>query len=188
MESKIVTEQLLKENDRLQKLATHDELTGIFNRRATEDIISKTMNKGGALLVCDLDNFKHINDKYGHLMGDHFLKESAKLLRYIIRQTDFLGRIGGDEFVIFAYGLRNEKELELLCRKIENRFYDQYKHERIRLSLTIGGAVYRPEDTYESLFDRADQLLLSKKEVKRLSYKHEGVEDNWLKENWWNRF
>lgn len=177
-----VIDILQKENTRLEQLASHDELTGILNRRATEKIVSETMKKGGAILVCDLDNFKHVNDKYGHLMGDEVLKQASRLLRNTIRQTDLLGRIGGDEFVIFGYGIRNDDEVNILIKKIEKRFYEEYKHERLKVSLTIGGSVYCDGDCYDSLFGRADQILLSKKEVKRRSYNIEDNVDNWQKD------
>ena len=177
-----VVSKLQEENSRLTQLATHDELTGLYNRRAVEDIISKTMDKGGALLVCDLDNFKHVNDKYGHLMGDMILKESSQLLHYIIRQSDVLGRIGGDEFVIFGYGIQNEEGIEKLIKKIEDRFFSQYKHERLKVSLTIGGAIYREGLSYNDMFEMADKILLSKKEVKRLGYKNEDDTDNWVRD------
>ena len=160
-------QQLRQENDRLLRLASHDELTGILNRRATEQRIIATMKRGGALLVCDLDRFKLINDRYGHLTGDEALKTTAKLLTYILRQSDVLGRVGGDEFVIFAYGVDSQAGVERIIEKVNSRFASHNEREPVQLNLTIGAAIFRPDDTYEALFDRADQQLIALKECKR---------------------
>ncbi len=83
---------------RLNHLATHDPLTGVRNRRGLDDVISAHRNV--ALLVCDLDNFKQVNDRYGHDLGDQVLARFGELLRELARENDTPIRLGGEEFCI----------------------------------------------------------------------------------------
>ncbi|MDD6311513.1 MAG: GGDEF domain-containing protein [Firmicutes bacterium] len=165
--------ELEQENLRLHELATRDELTGIMNRRAAQNKIIETMHKGGALFVCDLDNFKHINDRFGHLTGDHCIKMASELLRQSVRKTDVFGRIGGDEFVIFVYGISTQSEIDVVCRNIENRFVNEMQQTVYDLRISIAGSICRMGDTYDSLFDRADQKLLLIKQQKKNSFRAE---------------
>jgi diguanylate cyclase (GGDEF)-like protein/PAS domain S-box-containing protein len=91
----------------LQFLADHDHLTGLFNRRRFMQELARHIAFikryhviGGALLVCDVDNLKYVNDSFGHRVGDELLKAVASVLRDRLRDTDVLGRLGGDEFAI----------------------------------------------------------------------------------------
>lgn len=172
--------ELQQENDRLKILATHDELTGILNRRATEAAVREAMPGGGTLFVCDLDGFKQINDRCGHLVGDNCLVQTAKLLQYLIRSGDILGRIGGDEFVIFAASCSDEQAASRLQERIEGRFRSFREHENLTLGISVGGAQYQEGDTYETLFDRADQALLRIKNKRRRPGTDAGTADNWL--------
>lgn len=172
-------DQLLEEYRHFKQLANYDELTGIYNRRAVEAKITEILPQDGALLVCDLDYFKNINDKYGHLEGDECLTHAARLLRYIMRTGDIVGRIGGDEFVIFANGLQTESSIKTIVHKIEERFQLYNSSARIPLSVTIGYAFAEPGDDYKALFDRADQDLLKKKQMKHATGKGS---DDWFRD------
>ena len=100
----IKREQMLKH---LEKKADIDVLTGLFNRSACVQQINEylQMKKDtGLLLMLDLDHFKMVNDRFGHEMGDQVLMEVAKVLQGLVRSDDVLGRIGGDEFIIFYRG------------------------------------------------------------------------------------
>ena len=92
--------------ERLQHLADHDSLTDLLNRRRFEEELGREVaradryRRGGALLLMDLDNFKHVNDSHGHLWGDEVLRGAARLLGSRVRTSDVLARLGGDEFAI----------------------------------------------------------------------------------------
>lgn len=93
----------VKLNMKLERLSFEDELTGLYNRRGfihiSEQVLSNPRQSNVACLFIDLDEFKPINDKFGHEIGDEFLKIIAKRLQYCVRENDLIGRLGGDEFI-----------------------------------------------------------------------------------------
>jgi diguanylate cyclase (GGDEF)-like protein len=105
--------------ERLQELADHDPLTGVFNRRRfTEELdrsiaYSRRYGGHGAVLVIDVDHFKHINDAHGHAVGDQVLARLGALLRERVRGTDAVGRLGGDEFTVLLPRADVEQSLAL---------------------------------------------------------------------------
>jgi diguanylate cyclase (GGDEF)-like protein len=101
---------LIRAREELRFQATHDVLTGIWNRRATLDLLQREIERAGrsqgatGLLMLDLDYFKQVNDTYGHLAGDAVLREVARRIMQVIRAYDFLGRYGGEEFLVVLPG------------------------------------------------------------------------------------
>ena len=95
--------------------ADHDALTGIYNRRGGEHLISNYVANGvtGAFMLVDIDNFKHINDDYGHAAGDETLKAIAAALQKNFRETDVVMRMGGDEFMMIACEADEAKAKEI---------------------------------------------------------------------------
>lgn len=93
-----------KQIEKLQYIAEKDALTGIYNRAETEkqikEYVEQNLDAMGALFMIDTDNFKHINDTEGHMIGDIVLTEMASGMKKIMRDSDVVGRIGGDEFAI----------------------------------------------------------------------------------------
>jgi diguanylate cyclase (GGDEF)-like protein len=155
--------------DEAHSMANRDTLTGLANRRfleirVDEHILSET---SFCLLLIDLDRFKQVNDIYGHLAGDEFLRLFAARLRKHLRPDDVASRWGGDEFVVLMpCGLRDAivraKALEEALRgvysfKVEDRLV------RIHAGLTIGVAEYRKGESAEQLMARADTVLYQKK-------------------------
>jgi len=104
---------------RLKKIADHDELTGIFNRRCFNELANSALeycnktNQHVSLILFDLDNFKRINDSYGHQIGDWVLKEVITTCQHLCRKNDIIGRFGGEEFTILLPGCNEDKAAEL---------------------------------------------------------------------------
>ena len=161
--------RLRAENQRLSKLAHEDWLTGTFNRGHTQEVVNGLLKQGGGImLMIDVDRFKQINDRYGHIMGDRVLQAIAAQLRTMVFRTDVLGRIGGDEFVIFMPLQQEQRFVDERCAQIRERLRSvRVEHQDLPLSVTVAGDCSRPEDDYDILFDRVDQLLLEKKRARR---------------------
>ncbi|WP_195267031.1 diguanylate cyclase [Eubacterium sp. 1001713B170207_170306_E7] len=151
-----------KEFKKLKNEAENDVLTGIFNRKAMEDRIGTMLcnpeTRCGALCFIDVDNFKTINDSFGHLYGDEVLKRMAENLKSCALPGDAVGRIGGDEFMIFFRNYPSEEQLEQKIANICENFRRYTAGGQITGS--IGVARY-PEDGdgYGVLFSKADQAL-----------------------------
>lgn len=166
-----VLEALENENKRLSQQAELDWLTGLYNRMTVEEKVNKQLkeNAFGVLFVLDIDNFKSINDRYGHLAGDQVLQGVARILQKMVFGKDILARIGGDEFVIFMSVEPGENFIEKRCRQIKQQFLNLPGSSFIisRLSVTVCGSEYHRGDDYQSLFDRADQYLLQEKKLRK---------------------
>lgn len=160
-----------QEELRLRYQSERDGLTGLYNKAITEERIREILETGEkaschALLVLDIDAFKNINDHYGHRMGDRVLAESAARLKALFRLSDVLGRIGGDEFIVFLRELRSgsqgvEKAQEL-CGAFHQLF--QLEGQEVKVSCSVGCALF-PEDgtTFEDLYQNGDIALYEAK-------------------------
>jgi PAS domain S-box/diguanylate cyclase (GGDEF) domain len=166
-----------RELESLEYRATRDPLTGVYNKEVTIKKIDKylTAHKVGLhmLMFVDFDDFKSINDHYGHLQGDKILIYVISRIKEVFSEGEIIGRIGGDEFVVFAGDLKNiEEGLEkaaLLKKELDTNY--ESGTDSIRISASIGLAIY-PEDGlyYEQLIDRADQALYYVKEQGKNNY------------------
>jgi len=163
--------RLHEQNDELQKLATTDPLTGAFNRRAVverteaELVLSQRTGIPFSVLLLDLDHFKAINDQYGHAVGDTALKVIVATVKAELRQTDVVGRWGGEEFLIIAVQTPESGALEL-AERLRLRIAETpipAGFTNLRLSASFGIAQSGVNDTAESLIDRADQGLYQAK-------------------------
>lgn len=148
-----------------------DLLTEIWNKKAVEIRIDECLRGGGTLFLCDVNNMKQVNSRYGHLPGDECLKQTAKTLSYLIREKDILGRTGGDEFAVFMPGCENEEAALAVKQRILDRFaVSRRKEEKIILpSISIGIAVYQKGDTCGILFQRAGEMLIQEKKRWQMS-------------------
>lgn len=166
-------DQRYKELEQWKKVANTDGLTGLYNRKALEEKISEVLmnesSQQSALCFIDLDDFKQVNDGYGHPYGDELLIEIARQLKGCVRSTDITGRIGGDEFIVLLRGIKSIRDMiekaSQLCHTLGKGFkgYDY--------SVSIGIAVF-PEagKTYEELLSRADQALYCSKNAGKDQY------------------
>lgn len=166
-----VLESLKEENRRLSQQAEQDWLTGLYNRMTIEERVNRRLkaNGTGVLFVLDVDDFKSINDRYGHIAGDQVLQGIACILKNMVFRNDMVGRIGGDEFVIFMSVNPTPDFISERCRQIKQQFLDLPRSQFMvsKLSVTVCGSSYQKGDTYQCLFDRADQSLLKEKRSRR---------------------
>ncbi|PNH81457.1 sensor domain-containing diguanylate cyclase [Vibrio diazotrophicus] len=156
--------------------ATRDSLTGLANKAFFMDRVRTTLltrkksSNPSAIVICDLDGLKLINDNYGHRVGDVAIKEFANCIRRVTRELDTVARIGGDEFGIIS-PLKSNTEVEDLVRRLESEVTKQllYENKVIALKASIGYALAPQDGTeIEELIDLADQRMYS---VKREHYK-----------------
>lgn len=155
-------------NQNLESIATIDSLTGILNRRGLEDSafkmqgVCKRINLSMAVLVIDVDHFKKVNDKHGHLFGDDVLKGLAKTIADILRSGDVLGRYGGEEFFVFLPNT-NEKDAANLAERIRigvEKTLHTVNHKIIKGTVSIGVAdSVRAGYDFKGLVAAADSAL-----------------------------
>lgn len=152
----------------LENLAATDMLTGLTNRRGFYEAFERELDrarrnqaKGGLLIMIDLDNFKTINDTYGHAAGDEALKLVAKTLDGAVRKMDLAGRLGGDEFVLLfsnADLLGAVDRAQQLAMRL-NSLTLRYRGEKIPVRASIGMKAYKSGDTVEGVFAAADEKM-----------------------------
>ncbi len=156
--------QMVNYEKKLEELSQKDHLTGVFNRRAIEDILTSEIERAHrygrplSVVFMDLDNFKQVNDKYGHDVGDLVLKNIAEVVQKELRNTDVFGRWGGEEFLIVMpeTGVKGAVKLaERIRRAVENSSFGQPE----RITASFGVAQLEDEDTLEALVKRADEAL-----------------------------
>ena len=158
--------------ERISRRANTDALTGLLSRGTVQARIRAALRKispetdSASLLIVDADEFKTINDTFGHLFGDKVLREIGMAIDKNFRQNDIKGRIGGDEFVILLPGMSNTDILQRhclgLCRRLTRVFHKEGKHHAF--SISIGAAQYPAHgQSYEDLFARADEALYEAK-------------------------
>lgn len=156
--------------------AARDDLTGVYNRRGGSERIARLLERGvpGAFMIVDIDNFKKINDTYGHIAGDEALAKLAEAITRNFRNTDVVMRLGGDEFTVYAVGMVSE----VLCRE---RLQDLLTDVRGIMLEAAGsapfsvsvGCVLFPEGrcvSYEDVYRRADTCLYRAKGAGRDCY------------------
>lgn len=167
--------EVTKQKHRIEELshkAQRDPLTGIFNKRTTELLIINRLEESAsderhALLLIDVDNFKEINDRLGHLYGDLVLTQLANGLKKLFRSEDVIGRIGGDEFFVFLSNCDKGPELELragqICETFRKTF--QEKQDVVRISASVGIACWPQDgDNFYALYQNADSALYTAKQ------------------------
>ncbi len=157
---------------KLEELSNTDELTTIKNRRGFMhefdrelDRVNRDKSQGGLLIMIDLDNFKSINDAYGHDAGDNALKLVASTLNNDIRKMDVAGRLGGDEFVILFVNTDRKQALEraqFLIKKLNNLSF-VWQGEEIAVHASLGLKDYKKGSKAEHIFHAADVSMYKNK-------------------------
>ena len=159
-----ITEEKEKLLD-IQYRSERDAMTGLFNRSTAENKIKAAIaaDKPGVLILLDLDDLKGINDTFGHKEGDRAIVGIANVLQLCFRERDIVGRLGGDEFIIYLPGMANNIDntsvnLISLLRRLSDISVGSENEQRIHCSIGCSVQISR-EDTYEKLFKQADTAL-----------------------------
>ena len=160
--------ELEDKNKELQHIATYDSLTELVNRRCFEEQVSNVMlsieRHGGeaCLLLIDVDDFKTINDKYGHPIGDKVLQRLASIMKSQLRRIDIVSRIGGDEFAIILVNT-DIKAAKLVGEKLKNSIEKDtliIDEQEINMTVCIGiTSIDNKTDSYEEAYKYADKAL-----------------------------
>ena len=165
-----INDRKLKEMELLLR-AEKDALTGIYNQGATEQLIHNAIQDGNenslsALLIIDLDNFKEANDLLGHANGDELLEKTADILKEMFKGGDVIGRIGGDEFLVYMRNMETISDADEMAGNIVKsvRYDLDFEGQPIRVTCSVGVAVYPYHGkTYEELFEKADRAVYTVK-------------------------
>ncbi|KKU13201.1 MAG: Diguanylate cyclase with PAS/PAC sensor [Microgenomates group bacterium GW2011_GWC2_45_8] len=164
-------------NEIIDSVAGKDHLTGLPNRRAYERLISleieraKRSDQPLSLAILDIDDFKQVNDKYGHLTGDLVLQELAKIMKDRLRKIDGSARHGGEEFTVVFPGtsLRGDESEKNgavhAAERLREFVAKNLQVEGQPVTLSIGVAQWRKDETKEDFFQRADKVLLEAKKA-----------------------
>lgn len=175
--AKDITDQKNQTQELLEQ-ARHDSLTQLYNNRTGKELIDRYLQAKDpyascGMLVIDLDFFKNVNDRYGHLFGDKVLQEFARLLRTLFRSSDILVRFGGDEFVVFLKDIPNTTLLQKTRQLSESVQQVKFWENDYRMTCSIG-ACFLPENTagysFDQLFENADWALYQAKQNGRNQY------------------
>ena len=162
-----------RENKYLIHLSEIDPLTSVYNKETTQKLIDQKIkqNEHFCFLILDVDEFKSVNDNYGHAVGDIVLKKLGNLFKNHFRQTDIVGRIGGDEFIILIQDENiAESRIQSLLQKVNELKIEELKD--FKLSISIGIA-FAPKDgtTFMELYRHADHALYQTKRAGKNNYK-----------------
>jgi len=164
-----ITEQV-KLQEQYRYLAHHDSLTGLANRILLEDRLTHAIDnairtgKSVGVIFCDLNEFKSVNDDFGHLIGDQVLQEMGKRIKSVCRSNDTVARFGGDEFMIIVEQLNYVSELNKLTDTLIKKIAEPMEDMGFSLSASIGVATF-PSDgmTKDQLIEIADKNMYRKK-------------------------
>ena len=145
--------------------AQRDGLTQVLNagacRQAVREALADPEFQGGALFILDVDDFKSINDQHGHYVGDRVLMELGEVLQSQVRHEDIVGRLGGDEFLVFLRGVQDREMVRERCIRIRERMRDLIS--KWPISFSIGVAMVGEERDFDALYRRADQAMYTVK-------------------------
>ncbi|WP_414853256.1 diguanylate cyclase domain-containing protein [Marinomonas aquimarina] len=162
-------EHLREANAKLALLAIQDDLTGLYNRRYIEDLLLNSEQESIFVAMVDIDDFKSINDRYGHPVGDEVLKQTAHILQDVVAEEGIVGRWGGEEFIIVHYADQPSvfvNLLEALVQQVRQRS-NQYGPS---VTISVGGSTYYKQFHKASLH-HVDHALYDAKESGKNDYR-----------------
>lgn len=166
---------------REKRLSRHDFLTGVLNERAFHELLALEQNRARrygypmTLAYMDLDNFKEVNDRFGHAEGDAVLVALARTLRENIRQSDSVARLGGDEFGVLM-PQTGEENANAVLQKLRAVATETMSRQRFPVTFSTGVVTFiQPPESAQELLERADQLMYDVKAAGKNSMKQEVV-------------
>jgi len=159
-----ITEYKEKENE-IQQTAMIDELTQIYNRKKLESVKDSLINQNICVILFDIDNFKHINDTYGHLKGDEVLQTLANTIKHKVRSSDLFIRWGGEEFIIILQNLSDKEIAHKLAEKLRITINEINIPEVGHFSCSFGVScgIIKTQDDIDKILNKADELLYKAK-------------------------
>lgn len=164
-----ITERIEREK-KLLKEAEHDSLTKLYNRKKARNLLNEefAVRKKGTLFICDVDNFKQINDTRGHAIGDDVLKQLAFIIQKHASASCVTARLGGDEYIVFFPEYIETEAAAETMRRIQNEFADYMRSlaPELAISLSVGGAVRENREEIRVLYKNADAALYEAKKKK----------------------
>lgn len=144
-----------------------DELTRLWNRKYIEKYLPGIISKSdtGFLFMCDMDNFKKVNDTLGHGKGDEVLQRFAKILQQVLREDDPVCRLGGDEFMFYTAGVEDAKTAKRIANSIRNKMASEFSGTEFEIvTLSCGAAKKTDGEAFQDFYKRADSALYEVKE------------------------
>ncbi len=165
--------QLQGEKEKLEEIAYTDPLTGLYNRRFFFEEakklyeLAKRHNEPFSIIMMDVDNFKRVNDEYGHDVGDMVLKKLAEVIKNSVRASDIAARFGGEEFII-ALPKTDEEGAVLVAERIRQEFKKSkvvVDSLEVRTTVSVGVSTYRGDQTLDQLIKEADEALYRAKKT-----------------------
>ena len=174
----IIIHELYHKQSELNQWATTDFLTGLYNRRYFDLFIHSEIEKVKRnnyqlfVTLIDINDFKKVNDQFGHLTGDNILKECAKILTAVTRKSDLLIRYGGDEFLVVSYGSHTHDHTadQLIARIIQevDKWNKEKHYPNVLLSLSFGYSSLSHSDHFDKIIAEADRNMYQyKKQLKK---------------------
>ena len=170
-----INKQRVEQED-LARLATCDAVTGLLNRGALERSISNALSKidksvNCALFIIDLDNFKHVNDTFGHQRGDEVLHETARIISHVFRPNDIVGRLGGDEYAVFMTMATARAVRTRAAKLVEQLQFSFGANCGVTLSASVGAVICAGgEDDFSKMYKLADAALYAAKNQGKSCY------------------
>ena len=159
------------EADHMRVLAQRDALTGLYNYRSLEKHWLQWDQPGSWFFLLDVDDFKQVNDTYGHMTGNEVLKQVAQVLEGAVRAGDKVYRLGGDEFGLLCGGVGGEDEARCLAKRLLRSLNQAGEGQIFWTSVSIGGTAVRRGEPMERMLKRADDALYQRKRSAKNGYR-----------------
>ena len=159
----------LEKMEYLQTLAERDGLTGLINYRTFQERYKQYVDTTSScwIFIIDVDKFKEVNDTFGHMSGNHVLKKMATTLKNIVRSSDIVCRMGGDEFILLCGGFETEEQAHAFAQRIKSAIAEAGKDERAWAGISVGKASVSAANELEQVIETADVDLYQDKKNSR---------------------